>query len=251
MISVNRLSFRYSDSPVLSDVTFHIPEGALCALYGPNGSGKSTLLNCCLGLLKGYSGEISIGGQKTSTISHKEFAKLAAYVPQGHSPTFPFTVFEIVLMGRNPHIEGNFGPNERDEALTDDLLNRMGIDHLRNRMISELSGGELQMVSLARALNQDTPILMLDEPSSALDFHHQLELWRHLGELAESGKTIVITTHDPNHVLWYCSQAIILNNYVVAAGCPKDVICEDNLSRLYGSVSKVRECEGRTVVLPR
>lgn len=249
MFVIDNLSFGYTRETVLENITAHIPKGSLCALYGPNGSGKSTLLKCCLGLLKGYTGTITYDGHALETLNPRERAKLIAYVPQDQTQTFPFTVSEMVLMGRNPYIY-HYGPGETDEILTDRALETLGIAGFRDRPITELSGGEKQLVTLARAFNQDTPLLLLDEPSSALDYHNQLLIWSCMKKLAESGKTVIVTTHDPNQVLWHCSHVAILNKTIIDYGHPDDVITETNLSKLYGSVSTVMRFKGRQVVLP-
>ncbi|MBP2145420.1 iron complex transport system ATP-binding protein [Methanofollis sp. W23] len=249
MFTIDNLSFRYTRNRVLEEVTVHIPKGSLCALYGPNGSGKSTLLKCCLGLLKEYTGTIAYDGQPMESLDSRERAKLMAYVPQSQTQTFPFTAFEIVLMGRNPYI-CHYRPTKTDEILADRALDALGVSSLRDRPITELSGGEKQLVTLARALNQDTPLLFLDEPSSALDYSNQLLVWSCMRTLASSGKTVIVTTHDPNHVLWYCSHVAILKRTILDYGDPEEVISEKNLSKLYGPVSTVMKSEGRQVVLP-
>jgi iron complex transport system ATP-binding protein len=249
MFEIDNLSFSYTKETVLEDITVHIPKNSLCALYGPNGSGKSTLLKCCLGLLKGYTGTIIYDGQTLDTLNPRERAKIIAYVPQNQTQTFPFTVFEVVLMGRNPHIS-HYGPSETDEILADQALETLGISSLRDRPITELSGGEKQLVTLARAFNQDTPLLLLDEPSSALDYHNQLLIWSFMKKLAKSGKIVVVTTHDPNQVLWHCSHVAILNKTVIDYGHPDEIITEINLSKLYGPISTVMRFNGREVVLP-
>jgi len=251
MLSVTNLSFGYNEERALDDVSIQVPEGSLCALYGPNGSGKSTLMKCCLKLLSGYTGDIRISGKDVKTLSVSDLSKIATYISQTRTQTFPFTVFDIVLMGRNPHIDSNFGPSTKDEKATDAVLKNRELENYRDRIFTELSTGEQQLVILARALNQETPLLLFDEPGSALDYHNQLRIWNDLKELTRSGKTVVVTTHDPNHVLWFCTHAIILKKTVIDFGTPSEVISEKNLTKLYGPVSTVRKIDGRDIVIPK
>jgi iron complex transport system ATP-binding protein len=251
MIKISNLNFEYDRAPILENINATIEKGSLCALYGPNGSGKSTLLKCCLGMLKYRTGQILVNGQDISKMNDIDISRIISYVPQRHQHSFSYTAFEVVLMGRHPHISNFLGPTKDDIELTKEVLDKMGIKHLSNRPYNELSGGELQLVLLARALNQDTPVMLLDEPSSALDYHNQIIIWEKLSSLSNNGKTIIVTTHDPNQVLWYCDQAIILNKTVIDIGKSSDVINSKNIGRLYGDIVNIEECKGVKIVVPK
>jgi iron complex transport system ATP-binding protein len=251
MLKITNLNFEYGKAPILDNINARIEKGSICALYGPNGSGKSTLLKCCMGMLKYRTGQILVDDNDISQMKDIEISKLISYVPQKHQPSFSYSVFEVVLMGRHPHITKFFGPSKEDITSTNQVLNKLGIEHLSERPYNELSGGELQLTLLARALNQDTPIMLLDEPSSALDYHNQIIIWEKLRSLANNGKTIVVTTHDPNHVLWYCNQVIILNKKIIDSGKPYDIITPKNIELLYGDISNIENINGARVVIPK
>ncbi|WP_440954513.1 ABC transporter ATP-binding protein [Methanosarcina sp. Mfa9] len=252
MIEIKNLEVEYENKLVLKASSINIKKGSLCALFGPNGSGKTTLLKCCLGLKTYRSGTIKIEGEDISKISNEKLAKIVAYVPQKHVPSFPFTVEEIVLMGKNPYFKNAFGPDKLHLKQTHQIIKEVGIFHLKDKFYTHLSGGELQLVLLARALNQNTPILLLDEPSSALDYQNQVMIWNKIKELSQAGKTIVVATHDPNHVIWYCDQAVVIKDTaVIENGKPEDVINKNTLDLLYGEIADVEDRGNKKVVIPK
>ncbi|ADN36273.1 ABC transporter related protein [Methanolacinia petrolearia DSM 11571] len=251
MIDADDIRFSYGNHPVLSGVSFHVDEGELCGLFGPNGAGKTTLFRCCLGFLELQGGRISINGEPTTGKRIEDLAKIVSYVPQEHKPPFPYLVKEIVLMGRTPHMGGIFGLKRRDKEIAMDNLDILGIPDLSDRPYNQLSGGQRQMVLMARALAQDTPVLFLDEPTSSLDFQNQMKIWRLMREIAEDGKTIIACSHDPNHVSWFCDRVVVIGNGgVVANGAPSDVICEDVLSKIYGNSCSVSTVDNIRIVIP-
>ena len=251
MLSVDNITFNYGGTPVFRDVSFQVDSGSLCALFGPNGTGKTTLFKCCLNFLKISRGAIAIGATPVHGRQAGQLARLVAYVPQEHRLSFPYTVREIVLMGRTPHLGGSFGIRETDKIQVLDALRLLGILHLSGRRYNELSGGQRQLVLLARALAQQTPLLLLDEPTASLDFDNQLLIWKVLKQLSRQGKAILVGTHDPNHVLWFCDQVIVLGNKgVIAAGPPADSLNEKVLGRIYSSECRVVDVGKLQVVLP-
>ncbi|WP_457611922.1 ABC transporter ATP-binding protein [Methanocaldococcus sp.] len=250
MIKVENLSFNYVDFEVLKDISFEVNQGEICAIFGPNGAGKSTLFKCIVGFLKPNKGRILVDGKDIINLSPKERAKILAYVPQEHKPSFPYLVKEIVLMGRNPHLS-LLGPKKEDYEIACKCLRQVGIGHLADRVYSNLSGGQRQLVLLARALAQETNIMLLDEPTSALDFKNQLKIWDILKKLKESGITIIVTVHDPNHVLWFCDKVIILNKgEILDIGSPLEVLNENNIKKLYGDICSIKNIENLKVILP-
>jgi len=252
MLAIRELSFAY-DHPVLDRVGFALQPQQLCALFGPNGTGKTTLYRCILGLLRpGPGGTIELDGVPTDSMPRAALARRIAYVPQEHSPPFPYLVKEMVLMGRTPHLGGVFGPSRADRSAAFAALEMIGISDLADRSYTSLSGGQRQLVLLARALAQDADILLLDEPTASLDFGNQLLLWRTIRRLTANGKTALICTHDPNHVLWFCDRVVVLgrDGQLQGVGTPDQIIEADLVERLYGPVASLHPVADRTVALP-
>lgn len=251
MLAARGLSFSYGDHRVLDDIAFEVPKGSLCGLFGPNGSGKTTLFKCCLGLLK-HSGHVTINGVDITSKGTRDVAKSVAYVPQEHRPPFPFSVFEVVLMGRTPHMgSGAFAIAKEDRDICYESLERLGISELAQRSYNALSGGQRQLVLIARALAQQTPMVLLDEPTSALDFSNQLKVWHLLQHLTSQGVTILACAHDPNHVAWFTDHVIMVANAgVLDSGATNDVFTQENLNTLYDHSCDVRTVGNKRVVLP-
>ena len=252
MLAVEGLGFAYAENQVFSNVSFTVKKGSLCGLFGPNGSGKSTLFKCCLGLLKSSAGAVHVDGKSINALSTAEMARLVAYVPQEHTPPFPFLAQEIVLMGRSPHLGGVFGLKAKDREIDHNAMERLGILHLANKVYTQLSGGQRQLVLIARALAQDTPFVMLDEPTSALDFRNQMLIWQMLREIADSGTTVFACAHDPNHVSWFCDDLVVINQGTVAAtGKPELILNQELLQNLYGEVCSVGRIAGFKMIYPQ
>ncbi|MBK8044512.1 MAG: ABC transporter ATP-binding protein [Haliscomenobacter sp.] len=245
-------AFSYGAHEILRDITFEAGEGQLCALFGPNGSGKTTLFKCCLNFLQPKSGAIYFGGKPIREMNVSAMAKWAAYVPQEHKAAFPFTVREVALMGRSPHMNGFWGSGNADREKVMEVLSMLNIDHLAHKNYNALSGGQRQLTLIARALAQDTPLIFLDEPTSSLDFKNQLLIWNLLREIAGQGRTVLVCTHDPNHVLWFCEQVIVLgeDRRVASQGPPRRALDQNVLRRLFGDVCRVAQADGVDVVLP-
>ncbi len=251
-LRIENLSFAYRQMPVLSIEHVELPSGSLCGLFGPNGCGKTTLFKCCLNLLKINKGEIFLKNLAIRNASPSAVSKIAAYVPQEHKPPFPYRVFELVLMGRTPHLRGGLEAiSAEDNQKTHEALERVGIASLSCRNYDELSGGQRQLVMIARALAQDTPILFLDEPTSALDFHHQVEILLTLKKLAAEGKSIILCSHDPNHILWYCDQVVMMGQgKIYAQGTPADCFSDTNMSEIYQDYCKKVTAENVEMIIP-
>lgn len=252
MLSIHQLSFAYGADPILQDISFQAGSGQLCALFGPNGSGKTTLFKCCLNFLKPQTGYIQMDGKNILGMPAQAMAKVAAYVPQEHKTAFPFTVQEMVLMGRSPHMRGMWGSTGNDRAKVADALSMLHIEHLAMKSYNTLSGGQRQLTLIARALAQDTPLLLLDEPTSSLDFKNQLMIWNVLRSIAAQGRTVLVCTHDPNHVLWFCNQVVVLgeNRSIIAQGPPVDALNQHVLHQLFGEACLTAQVAGVKVVLP-
>lgn len=247
-LAVRDLSFAYGDRPVLDDIDLDLRPGELCALFGPNGSGKTTLYRCILGYLP-HRGTVTLDGEDLSRLGVARVSRRIAYVPQQHSNPFPFTVLDMVLMGRTPHLGGIFGPRRGDVAASMAVLEQVGMHTECDRHYHTLSGGQRQLVLIARALAQDCRVLLLDEPTASLDFGNQMLLWRTIRSLALDGRTLLVCTHEPNHVLWFCDRVVALgrDGRLVADGTPEHVITSQLVSALYPGVGGVTT-GGRTVV---
>ena len=233
-ISVKNLSFSYGKHPVLKDISFSVESGAFLSILGPNGAGKSTLFRCMLGLLPDYTGEVLIDGVSVKDFSVREAAKQVAYIPQSSKLVFHYSVFDIVLMGRTSRISAFQSPKKADEKACIQALERMGIFHLADRCFHKLSGGEQQLVLMARALVQDAPILMLDEPTANLDYGNQLLVLEQARSLARDGYTVIQTTHHPEQSYLFSDRILaIQNGQVLAEGTPSKVLTEERMKKLY------------------
>jgi iron complex transport system ATP-binding protein len=235
-IRVDGLSFSFGQrgENCLQGVSLEVSESELCCLLGPNGAGKTTLIRCILGLLKPHAGSMSVAGQDTAALSARQLARLVAYVPQSITAVFPFTTLEMVLMGRTPHLGMTASPSRADRRICMATLERLGAGHLASRPFSQLSGGERQLTMLARALVQEAPVLVLDEPTAALDYGNEIRIFQLVTSLVAAGSTVLMTTHQPNHALMWADRAVLMSaGSVAASGGPSEVITGDRLSRLY------------------
>lgn len=245
MLEVKNVSCGYGSRIILRDISFTIVPGELVCLLGPNGVGKTTLFKTILGSLKLKSGEILVQGENITKWSQQHFAKIIGYVPQAHTPPFPFKAFDIVSMGRTPYIGLFSSPSRKDAFITEEVMRTLGILYLRDRIYTEISGGERQMVIIARALAQQPKILIMDEPTSNLDYGNQIKLLEHIKKIAEKKHIgVFMTTHHPDHVLMYASKAILLErNSKVTIGRPKKVITDEYLINAYDVEARVMEIE--------
>jgi iron complex transport system ATP-binding protein len=251
LLQVDRLSFRYGSLPVFEDVGFSLKEGELCAILGINGSGKSTLFKCIMGFLSPQGGSISFGAQDIKQLRISDLAKRVAYVPQDHPVTFPFLVREMVLMGRTTHMSNFFDIAAQHHSKVEEALKTLGLEDLADKPFGQLSGGQRQMVLIARALAQETKLMLLDEPTASLDFKNQLLIWNMLSNLRREGKSVLVCTHDPNHVLWFCDRVLVMDGRrLVADGHPSEVLDEQTLRSIYGPMCNLREIGGNRIVLP-
>jgi len=234
-LEVNNLKFGYKKDLVLNGLSFNIEKGRFVSIIGPNGSGKSTLLKILSQLYTPLSGNVLIYGDDINDFKKKELARKIALVPQDTTIDFEFTVKDIVYMGRHPY-KGRFQKDdENDYSIVRKSMEMTNTIYLKDRLITEISGGERQRVIIAKALAQDPSIILLDEPTSHLDINHQVEILNLLKKLnRDKGTTIVIVVHDINLASRYSDEIILLNEgKIIGMGSPEDVITNENIEDAY------------------
>jgi iron complex transport system ATP-binding protein len=242
ILVTEKLDFGYGRKQVGHGIDLEIRAGEVLCLLGPNGGGKTTLMKTILGLLPPLGGAVRLDGEDIRHFSRARLARLVGYVPQAGTAFFPFTVIDVVLMGRNAHIGLFASPGPKDVAAAEKALASLGVTHLRDRVYTEISGGERQLVLVARALAQEPRLLVMDEPTASLDFGNQLRVLDQVTALARSGMAVVLTTHDPDHVFWCGDRVALLQGGVLAAlGTPAEVITPQALEHLYGVAVEVVE----------
>lgn len=245
------LSYRIGSRQILNGISLTVNPGDNIALLGANGAGKSTLLRILLGLLAPTAGQVSLQSQPMPTLNRRSIARHLAYVPQHHVPGFPFSVAHIVAQGRLPTTGLMHAPDRADEELIERALHDLGIAHLAARIYTDLSGGERQLVLIARALVQRAQVLVLDEPITGLDYGHQLRLLALLEQLAEQGLSVVSSTHRPDQALASANRAWVLHEgRLIADGSPRDVIDSDLMQRLYQVKVRQIDADGHRFFIP-
>lgn len=233
----------YGGSPVVRGVDFSLEPGEFAAILGPNGSGKSTLIRALQGLLRDARGEVRLAGRDLSAMGRREIARLAAFVPQFFDLTFEFSVVEMLAMGRYARQPRLGRLSAGDRAVIEDVLDWLGIRHLADKGIAELSGGERQRVTIGRALVQDTPLLLLDEPSSHLDINYGLEIFQLLERLQkERGKTVLCAEHNINLVVPFAGKIVFLKDGRIAAqGPPGEMITRSRIKDVFLAEVDIRQ----------
>jgi iron complex transport system ATP-binding protein len=251
MLSVRNLHFSYGPLPVLRGVSMDAKSGEVCGLFGPNGCGKTTLFRCCLGLLQGRAERLAVDGHAIGAMAPSDRARLMAYVPQEHKPPFPLLVRDVVMLGRTPYLGLLGRATAKDWRIVHETLEWIGLSGLAERPYDRMSGGQRQLVLIARAVAQRTPVILLDEPASGLDFHNQIRIWGVLRSLAASGTAVLCCSHDPNHVAWFCDRAVVMKaGSIVAQGTPAEALSAATLEELYPGACELTSTDGVPVVLP-
>ncbi len=235
MLECIDLGFQYRDKIVFAHVSFQALPGRFCAILGRNGSGKTTLIHCLNHILNPLSGRILIQGRDIASFGRNDIARIISLLPQEQIDIFPYRVLDVVVMGRAPFLKMAARPGEKDYAKAEEALRQLNAQDLSHRNFNRISGGERQIVLLARCLAQAAPIMLLDEPTNHLDFNHQYHLLSSMGRLCrEEGISVVAAMHDPNLAAMFADDVIMIKDgRVMAGGVKEEVMTEENISALY------------------
>ncbi|MBN2049020.1 MAG: ABC transporter ATP-binding protein [Spirochaetales bacterium] len=250
LIRAEEISYRYNRGPeVFRGISFDLDEGEIFTILGANGAGKSTLLNCLAGIFKPKSGRVFLNAREMGELTHREIAKLIAFVPQIHNPTYGYSVREYVVMGTTPYIGAFASPRREDYRTADQAIERMNVAHLADKAYTDLSGGERQQVTIARALAQRPRLIMLDEPTAHLDYGNQLKMIKLIKTLCEEGFAVVLTTHVPDHpVILDGRVGILTRSGGLITGGAETLLTDESLTALYGIEIRMKyldECSRR------
>ncbi len=252
-ILIRDLHFSYGANAFqLTDINLEVDDGEVVTLLGPNGSGKTTLLYCIAGLYRPQKGEILVDGKDLLKLPRKEIAKIIGVVPQEHHPPFPFRALDVVAMGRAAHLGLLGTPRRRDLEIAYQALEAVGASHLAVRIYTQVSGGERQLILIARALAQEPKILLLDEPTAHLDFKNQVRVLSLVKQLVRRRElAAIITLHDPNLASMFSDRiAIMGEGRIVALGSPEEVLVPSILSRVYAFPVDVHKVNGLNLITP-
>jgi len=235
-LEAKNVSCGYAARTVISDISLTVKCGESLCILGPNGIGKTTFFKAILGFIKLQSGQILLDEEDISGWSRRNLAKKVGYVPQAHNPPFPFKVIEVVTMGRTAHLSFFSSPTKEDRKIAEKALHTLGIAHLQDRTYTQISGGERQLVLIARALAQQPAFLIMDEPTANLDFGNQIKVLNQIKKLVrDENLGIIMTTHFPNHAFYCASRvAVIERGNIFRIGTAEEVITEDYLKTVYG-----------------
>lgn len=254
MIDVHNLFFSYDNKrEILKNINFSVTKGKVISILGQNGSGKTTLLKCLNALLKPAKGHIYFNSKEISKMNRSDIAKHIAYVPQEHMNTFPYTVLDVVLLGRAPYIGLFSTPKQGDIERCKEILNAFGIGYLSQRIYTEISGGERKLCLVARALASSPEVLLLDEPTAHLDMKHQTEVLNTIKSLSrQNSLTVLMTLHDPNIALLVSDKVILLKEgSTIGQGGVKEMITKNYIEETYDCEVSLLSDSERTVIFPK
>jgi len=250
-LEINNLNCGYAGKNIVRDISFAMETGEILCILGPNGVGKTTLFKTILGFLPRQQGEVLLDGTDVGSWPRKKLAKMMAYVPQAHNMPFPFSVMDVVVMGRTAHLDTLASPGKKDYKIAEETIESLEMGYLKDSSYTEISGGERQMVLIARALAQQPKILVMDEPTSNLDFGNQTRVLNQINKLKERDIGIIMTSHFPDHA-FLCSSKVVLmqKGKIYHIGDSKDTVTEENLRKTYGievKITSVKNTAGHEV----
>lgn len=251
-LEAHDLAYGYPERRVGTGVSLSVAPGEVMCLLGPNGCGKTTLFKTLLGLLAPQGGRISLDGENLVHLPRNVIARRVAYVPQAQAGIFPFSALDIVLMGRTAHGSLFAGPTNEDRRIAQQALDDLGIGALAMRDITRLSGGQRQLVVIARAIAQAAPLIIMDEPTASLDYGNQVVVLQKIRQLADRGIGILLSTHDPDHAFAVATSVCLMQDgTVMAKGSPAEVLTSDRLREVYGVDASIEHLpDGRAICAP-
>lgn len=240
MLQVKGLRCAYGDVEIVHDVSFEVRDGQFACIIGANGCGKTTTLKNAMGLIRPTGGSVLVNGKEVLSLDERDRARRFAYIPQAHTPPFPFSVADVVILGRTPYINTLTHENAQDRDIAYQAMETLGIQDLAHEVYTELSGGQQQLVLIARALAQQPDVLIMDEPTASLDFGNQQVVLSQMKNLVAGGMSVLMVTHDPNHA-FYCADWVVAmqDGRVEQTGTPQEVVTTAMLERLYNAQVEV------------
>ncbi|MEA4923812.1 MAG: ABC transporter ATP-binding protein [Syntrophomonadaceae bacterium] len=251
MLELTNVSCGYGKRIIVRDISFTVKSGKFVCILGPNGCGKTTLLKTVLGILQPFSGAIMLGGRNISCMRESELGQLIGYIPQVHTPPFPFSVLDVVLMGRTPHLSALAMPGKKDKEIAAAALDELNITYLKDQKYTRISGGERQLVLIARALAQQPRMLVMDEPTSSLDFGNQNNVLEKMSQLSRKGMSILMVTHNPDHAL-FCADKVVMmkDGNMLKKGLPEEIVSEESIQDIYNTrvkIGRIRLSDGTNI----
>ncbi|MEG2211214.1 MAG: ABC transporter ATP-binding protein [Raoultibacter sp.] len=242
MLHVENLHCGYGRKEIVHGVSFNVEEGEFVCIIGSNGCGKTTLLKNLLGLTKAFSGEVFMQDKNVQKLTDLERARLFAYIPQAHTPPFPYSVADVVLMGRTPYVGRIARVSAEDRRIAWEAMCTLGIEHLAQRTYTKLSGGQQQLILIARALTQQPELIIMDEPTASLDFGNQQTVLSRMKDLVKTGVSVLMVTHDPHHAFYCATRVVVMGEgCIIAEGSPDDVVTQQCLETIYHTHVEVIE----------
>ena len=234
MLRVRGLRAGYDKVEIVHGVDFDVADGEFCCIIGANGCGKTTLLKNLLGLIKPFGGTVEMDGEDVLAMNEKQMAKCFAYIPQAHTPPFPFKVRDVVLLGRTPYLNQLAIVSPADRLVAYRAMEHLSITELADETYTELSGGQRQLVLIARALTQQPRLLIMDEPTASLDFGNQQLVLSRMKSLASEGMAVIMVTHDPDHALFCADRVIVMQDgNIIEDGTSEQTITTEVLRKIY------------------